>query len=388
MDSAKVQAALAALGQPKFRWEQVRAAVFGQAVESYEDIKVLPAETRKALAEKLPFMTIKLRRVDVSGDGRAHKALFDLADGKVIETVLLRPSETRWTTCISSQVGCAVACTFCATGLMGLTRSLTPEEITDQVLFWRQYMAKKKLPGRLDNVVYMGMGEPFACYDQVSASLKALIDQRQFGIGSRHISVSTSGVAPKIVQFGKDFPQVNLAISLHAATDPLRTRLVPMNKAFNLEALAASLKEYIGSSNRKIFFEYVLLKGENDRPEDADALVKWLATVGPKELLHVNLIVFNQTDTPHKPTDENDAREFQSRMLAGGYKSTVRQNLGRDIDGACGQLVVLEKGKLATNTGRRSRPRKSATGPRGLDTTRSRRRSTSSGAPAPCRASA
>ncbi len=343
MDAAKVSAALTALGQPKFRWDQVRSAVFGQAASSYDEIAVLPAETRRALSEKLPFMSVRERRVDVSGDGRAHKALLDLADGRVVETVLLRPSETRWTACISSQVGCAVACTFCATGLMGLTRSLTPEEITDQVLFWRQYMAKKVLPGRLDNVVYMGMGEPFACYEQVSTSLKILLDPKQFGIGARHISVSTSGVAPKIARFGRDFPQVNLAVSLHAATDALRTRLVPMNKAFNLAALAASLKEYIASTNRKIFFEYVLLKGENDRPSDADALVKWLDGVGPKELLHVNLIVFNQTDTPHKPTDENDARVFQSRMLAGGYKSTVRQNLGRDIDGACGQLVVLEK---------------------------------------------
>ena len=343
MDAAKVQAALTALGQPKFRWDQVRQAVFGQAVSSYDEITVLPAETRVALSARAPLMSVKKRRVDVSGDGRAHKGLFDLADGRVIETVLLRPSDTRWTTCISSQVGCAVACTFCATGLMGLTRSLTPEEITDQVLFWRQYMAKQGLPGRLDNVVYMGMGEPFACYEQVSASLKILLDQKQFGIGARHISVSTSGVAPKIAQFGRDFPQVNLAISLHAATDELRTRLVPMNKAFNLAALAASLQEYIGATKRKIFFEYVLLKGENDRPEDADALVKWLDGVGPKELLHVNLIVFNQTDTPHKPTDESDARVFQRHMLAGGYKSTVRQNLGRDIDGACGQLVVLEK---------------------------------------------
>lgn len=343
MDAAKVQAALTALGQPKFRWDQVRQAVFGQSVSSYEDIKGLPAETRTALAEKLPLLSVKERRVEVSGDGRAHKALLDLADGRVVETVLLRPSESRWTTCISSQVGCAVACTFCATGLMGLTRSLTPEEITDQVLFWRQYMAKKKLPGRLDNVVYMGMGEPFACYEQVASSLKTLIDQKQFGIGARHISVSTSGVAPKIEAFGRDFPQVNLAISLHAATDPLRTRLVPMNKAYDLKALAKSLKAYIGSTNRKIFFEYVLLKGENDRDEDAAALVEWLGTVGPRELLHVNLIVFNQTDTPHTPTDESDARRFQQKLLDAGYKSTVRQNLGRDIDGACGQLVVLEK---------------------------------------------
>jgi adenine C2-methylase RlmN of 23S rRNA A2503 and tRNA A37 len=226
---------------------------------------------------------------------------------------------------------------------MGLTRSLTPEEIADQVLFWRQYMAKNGLPGRLDNVVYMGMGEPFACYEQVSASLKILMDQKLLGIGARHISVSTSGVAPKIERFADDFPQVNLAISLHAATDPLRSKLVPMNKAHDLEALARALKVYLSKTKRKLFFEWVLLKGDNDRPEDAAALVKWLDGLGPRELLHVNLIVFNQTDTPHAPTDEKDARLFQKRLLDSGYKSTIRQNLGRDIDGACGQLVVLEK---------------------------------------------
>ena len=345
MDPAKVQTALAELGAPRFRWDQVRTAVFGQAVDSYEDVKVLPADVRRALAERAPLLCLTERRVDVSGDGRAHKALLDLADGRTVETVLLRPSETRWTTCISSQVGCAVACTFCATGLMGLTRSLTPEEITDQVLFWRQYMAKNALPGRLDNVVYMGMGEPFACYEQVGASLKALMDHKLFAIGARHISVSTSGVAPKIAAFGKDFPQVNLAISLHAANDPLRTRLVPMNKAYPLAKLADSLKEYLSATRRKLFFEWVLLKGENDGERDARELAAWLEGLGPRELLHVNLIVFNQTDTPHQPSSEEDARLFQSRLLAAGYKSTVRQNLGRDIDGACGQLVVLEKSK-------------------------------------------
>jgi 23S rRNA (adenine2503-C2)-methyltransferase len=342
MDAAKVQAALAELGQPKYRWDQVRQAVFGRSVESYASVPGLPPGLGEKLQEKAPLLSVRPRSVSVSGDGRAHKALLDLADGKVIETVLLRPSETRWTTCISSQVGCAVACTFCATGLMGLTRSLTPEEISDQVLFWRQYMARQQLPGRLDNVVYMGMGEPFACYEPVAESLRLLMDQKLFAIGARHISVSTSGVAPKIVQFGKDFPQVNLALSLHAATDALRTRLVPMNKAYNLEKLGESLKEYIAETNRKIFFEYVLLKGENDRAEDAEALISWLDGLGTKALLHVNLIVFNQTDTPHTPTDESDARRFQEKLLAAGYKSTVRQNLGRDIDGACGQLVIKE----------------------------------------------
>jgi adenine C2-methylase RlmN of 23S rRNA A2503 and tRNA A37 len=269
--------------------------------------------------------------------------LLDLADGSTIETVLLRPSPTRWTTCVSTQVGCAVGCTFCATGLMGLKRNLSPEEISDQVLFWRQYMRRRKLEGRLDNVVYMGMGEPFACYDELAESLRALMDQKRLGIGARHISVSTSGVAPKIVRFGRDFPQVNLAISLHAAEDKLRTRLVPMNKAYPLAKLGEALKEYLSLTKRKLFFEYVLLKGENDRPEDAEALALWLKGLGPAGLLHVNLIVFNQTDTPHQPTDEADARLFQRRVLAAGFKATVRQNLGRDIDGACGQLAVMEK---------------------------------------------
>jgi 23S rRNA (adenine(2503)-C(2))-methyltransferase len=343
MDAQKVQSALKELGLPGYRWEQVRKAVYDQAASSYDEISVLPAAARGALASKAPILSLKERRIEVSPDGRAHKALLDLSDGKTVETVLLRPSESRWTTCISSQVGCAVACTFCATGLMGLARSLTPEEITDQVLFWRQYMRKKDLPGRLDNVVYMGMGEPFHCYEQVSASLKELIDQKRFGIGARHISVSTSGIAPKIVAFGRDFPQVNLALSLHAATDALRARLVPMNKAYDLSKLAEALKTYINETNRKIFFEYVLLGGENDRPEDAAALTRWLKTLGPSSLLHVNLIVFNQTDTPHKPTDEAGARRFQQLVMAEGFKATVRQNLGRDIDGACGQLVVLEK---------------------------------------------
>ena len=342
MDAARAQAALRELGQPGYRWDQARRAVYEQAVASWDEVAVLPADVRRALAEKAPILSLTERRVDVSPDGRAHKALLTLSDGKIVETVLLRPSPTRWTTCISTQVGCAIGCTFCATGLMGLSRNMTAEEIADQVLFWRQYMRKKGLEGRLDNVVYMGMGEPFACYEPVAESLRVLMDQKRLAIGARHISVSTSGVAPKIELFAKDFPQVNLAISLHAATDELRSRLVPMNKAYPLSKLAAALKTYLSLTKRKLFFEYVLLKGENDREQDAKALVDWLKGLGPAALLHVNLIVFNQTDTPHRPTDEQDARRFQSWVMAGGFKATVRQNLGRDIDGACGQLVVLE----------------------------------------------
>ncbi|MDE2237380.1 MAG: radical SAM protein, partial [Elusimicrobia bacterium] len=213
MELARAAAVLEELRAPAFRLEQLRRAVFDEAVASYQGIAVLPAQLRRDLEARLPLLSLSVRKVAISADRRARKALLGLADGKVIETVLLRPSPTRWTTCVSTQVGCAIGCTFCATGLMGLSRSLTPEEITDQVLFWRQYMRSEGLEGRLDNVVYMGMGEPFAAYESMAESLRRLLDQKQFGIGARHISVSTSGLAPQIERFARDFPQVNLALS-------------------------------------------------------------------------------------------------------------------------------------------------------------------------------
>jgi adenine C2-methylase RlmN of 23S rRNA A2503 and tRNA A37 len=188
------------------------------------------------------------------------------------------------------------------------------------------------------------MGEPFACYDNVADSLRTLMDQKLFAIGARHISVSTSGLAPQMEKFGKDFPQVNLALSLHAAEDELRTKLVPVNKAFPLAKLAESLRKYLELTNRKVFLEYVMLSGENDRPKDARAVVEFVQSIGALELLHVNLIIFNKTDTPHDATSEEVARRFQAILLESGVKSTVRQNLGRDIQGACGQLIA-EEGK-------------------------------------------
>ncbi|MBI3551824.1 MAG: 23S rRNA (adenine(2503)-C(2))-methyltransferase RlmN [Elusimicrobia bacterium] len=343
MDLDKVEAALSALNAPRYRLDQVRRAVFSEAAASYDDVAVLPRELRDGLKSQAPILSLKERRVEVSSDGRAHKALLELGDGKIVETVLLRPSPVRWTTCISCQVGCAVGCTFCATGLMGLQRNLSVEEVTDQVLFWRQYMKRESLEGRLDNVVYMGMGEPFAVYDTLAQSLRALMDQKQFGIGARHISVSTSGIAPQIERFGRDFPQVNLALSLHAADDALRTRLVPVNKAYPLAALAKAIKNYLCETPRKVFLEYVLLREENDRPEDAARLVAYAKGLGPRELIHVNLIIFNETDTPHRASSEENARSFQKVLLDAGVHATVRQNLGRDIQGACGQLVVLER---------------------------------------------
>ena len=339
MDLVKVSSALRELGEPAYRIEQVRRAVFREAA-SYEEMTVLSPELRRALCERAPLLSVAPARLEVSRDGRARKALLRLSDGKVVETVLLRPSPSRWTTCISCQAGCAFACGFCATGLMGFSRDLTREEITDQVLFWRLTLRREALVGRLDNVVYMGMGEPFACYETVAESLKDLMDQKSFAIGARRISVSTVGLAPQIERFGRDFPQVNLAVSLHAADDKLRTRLVPANKAYPLERLAKALRAYLSSTSRKVFLEYVLLSGANDSPQDAERLAAFAKSVGPLELLHVNLILFNETDTPYKAATEAGAREFQRRLRSAGIHSTVRQNLGRDIRGACGQLTA------------------------------------------------
>lgn len=339
MDLGRVAAALKELGAPAYRLDQIRQAVFREGASSYEEVGVLPAGLRAELGRLAPLMSHRVKDLAISEDG-TRKAALELSRGKLlIETVLMRPTLKRWTTCISSQVGCAIGCTFCATGLMGLSRNLTPEEITDQVLFWRQHMRRERLEGPLSNVVYMGMGEPLAAYQNVAESLKNLMDPRQFGLGARHISVSTSGLAPQMERFGREFPQVNLALSLHAANDALRTRLVPVNKAYPLAELARAMKEYLSKSRRKVFLEYVLLKGENDSEAHARELADYLRGIGHPGLLHVNLIVFNATDTPHRPSSESDARRFQEVLRAQGYPVTLRKNLGRDIQGACGQLV-------------------------------------------------
>jgi 23S rRNA (adenine(2503)-C(2))-methyltransferase len=324
---------------PPYRLDQVRRAVFGQAVLSYDEVSVLPFELRRELARSAPILSGSLRECRVSPDGRARKAALALCDGRVVETVLLRPSPRRWTACVSTQVGCAFGCSFCATGRMGFVRDLTAEEISDQVLFWRQDMRRAGLEGRLDNVVYMGMGEPLANYGAVAASLRSLLDPRQHGVGARHVSVSTVGIPDGIERFGADFPQVNLAVSLHAAEDGLRSRLVPANKAFPLAELARALERYLGSSRRKVMLEYALLAGVNDREGDADALIAYVRRLGRSELFHVNLILYNPTEGPWQPTSEAEARKFQDRLLAAGLKVTLRQSLGSDIQGACGQLA-------------------------------------------------
>ena len=343
MDLRRVASALKGLEAPSWRLDQVRRAVFGQAVSSYEEIAVLPLELRRELARSAPILSLAERELRVSGDGRARKASLALGDGKAVETVLLRPSPRRWTACVSCQVGCAFACAFCATGRGGFVRDLTAEEICDQVLFWRQHMRREGLDGRLNNVVYMGMGEPLANYENVAESLRLLMDQRQYGVGARHIAVSTVGLPDGIEKLCEDFPQVNLAVSLHAAEDGLRSSLVPVARAHPLKEIARALKKCLDRGSRKIFLEYVLLDGVNDRPADAQALASFVRGMGRAGLFHVNLILYNDVGAPFRASPEAQARRFQRVLLDAGLKATVRQNLGASVRGACGQLISEER---------------------------------------------
>lgn len=348
-------------GEPAYRIKQAAQAVFRAGVSSFSEISTLPAALRERL-KTIPILCLEAETVRVSADKRAHKAVLRLNDGQRIESVLLNPKPGLWSACISSQVGCALRCSFCATGLMGFTRNLTAEEISDQVLFWRQYIRSRgqainlpagspslkahpnsvaRIPGPLDNVIYMGMGEPFLNREEVFKSLRVLTDMDQFGMGDRHLAVSTAGIAPGIEVFGKEFPQVNLALSLHAGDDELRTRLVPINKSYPLKRLRDALGEYFRTSHRRVFIEYVLLAGENDRPKDADGLARFVHETGP--LLHVNLIVWNPTETPHTPSALPAAKRFANLLKRAGVSVTFRKNLGQDIEGACGQLVLSNK---------------------------------------------
>lgn len=341
MDSEKIKKVLAAAGEPPFRHRQALDAVFKAGASSWDEATSLPEALRERLTREAPVLSAAEHRVLVSADGRAHKAALRLPDGSLVETVLLKPKPgLDWSVCVSTQVGCAMACTFCATGLMGLRRNMTGEEISDQVLYWRGYIKARRLHGRISNVVYMGMGEPMHNYAAMAESLRALLDPERFGLSGRHISVSTVGLVPGIERFIEDFPTVNLALSLHAATNSVRERMVPANRAFPVEQLAEVLRRALARTGRKIFLEYVLLAGENDRLRDAFSLTKFVHSVGRADLLHVNLIVWNPTATRHQAPEDDSARRFKVALEKQGVSVTIRRNLGTDIQGACGQLIT------------------------------------------------
>ncbi len=317
-----------------YRLRQLYRAATKELLGGVNDVTTLPKELRAALVERgIAFSAIEPTALQHSRDAQTTKGLFRLHDGKEVEAVLMEHFGDRTTVCISSQAGCAFACTFCATGQGGFGRNLSAGEIFDQTLFFARSLAERKK--RITNVVFMGMGEPFHNYDAVMEAVALLNDPHGFGLGHRHITISTVGLADKIDRFAGEHQQVNLAISLHAPTDELRSELMPVNRRFPLPVLMAACQRYADKTHRKVFFEYVMLAGVND---DA-ACARALADLMRGHLYHVNLIPYNPTpDAPFVATPESRIWEFAATLDAAGVPVTVRQNMGRDIAAACGQL--------------------------------------------------
>src|SRR5579884_392947 len=328
-------AALAvAHGLKSYRLDQLYRAATKELAAELDAITPLPKELRAALGERgFSLDDVEPVVVQRSRDGQTTKVLFRLHDGNEVEAVLMEHHGERNTVCFSSQAGCAYACAFCATGQAGFTRNLSATEIFDQVRYFAKQLERD---GRkVTNLVAMGMGEPFANYDAVMGAVALFNDPNGFGLGHRHITISTVGLVDRIDRFTAERTQVNLAISLHAPTDATRSRIMPVNRKFSTEELMAAVERYVSATKRKVFFEYVMLAGVNDADADAEALAKLMR--GP--LYHVNLIPYNSTpDAVLRGSDEQRIWAFAKLLERAGVAVTVRTPMGRDIAAACGQL--------------------------------------------------
>jgi 23S rRNA (adenine2503-C2)-methyltransferase len=334
---AELQSALREMGEPPFRAKQIRKNLYRGLIDDPERMTDLPGGLRGELGRRFIFQPLQLEKQAVSTDKQTRKFLFLLPDGAPVETVLMF-YERRRTACISTQSGCAVGCAFCATGQMGLRRSLTGGEIAAQVLSLARM--RKAEGDDLTNVVLMGMGEPFLNYDAVWAAIQILSAADGFGFGARRMTVSTVGVIPGIRRFTKAHSQVNLAISLHAADDELRSRLIPINRTYSLADLFAACDEYIRETNRRISLEWALIDGVNDSTAQAHHLADRIRKSLQKPLVHINLIPLNPT-RKYKGAPSQAARIelFRAVLAADGLACTVRLARGVDIAAGCGQLA-------------------------------------------------
>jgi 23S rRNA (adenine2503-C2)-methyltransferase len=332
LDQAALEGLLAELGQPAWRARQVWEWIYKRFAASFDEMTNLPTPLRQALAERATLETLQPVLRQDSADTRTHKLLFRLADGQLIETVLMRYDERR-TVCISSQAGCAMGCVFCATGQMGFYRNLSVGEIVGQVVWFARELAGQG--AHLTNVVVMGMGEPLHNYTHTLAAVDRLIDASGINLGARKITISTVGLVPAIRRYADEQRQTPLAISLHAATDAERSRLLPVNRRWPLADLLDACRYYIEKTGRRLTFEWALIDRENDTPEQADALGRLLRGM----LCHVNLIPLNPTGGyAGGPSSRERVEAFREQLAQYGVSSTVRVRRGIDIQAGCGQL--------------------------------------------------
>ena len=319
---------LTARGHKKFRLQQIRNWMIQRRITTFDDMSDLPAKLRKQLAAEFRFSSFEQVGHQVALD-RTEKLLLKLADGELVECVVMRDPGRR-TVCISTQVGCAMGCVFCASGLLGVKRDLTAAEIFEQVLVLHRLMEEDE---RISNVVVMGIGEPLANYNNLMQSLEFLTDE--FGLGARRITVSTVGLPKKIREFADSGKQFNLAVSLHAPNEQLRTEIVPVNRGTGLQEILAAADYYFETTGRRISYEYVLLSGINDQPHHAEQL----ATLLRGRNAHVNLIPMNGvSELVMTAPGEPKTRAFLTILESRGIQATIRKRKGADIDAACGQL--------------------------------------------------
>jgi 23S rRNA (adenine2503-C2)-methyltransferase len=320
--------------QPRYRAEQIWQGLYHEYYGSWDEFSSLPKELRGRLANEIDLTGLRPAGQLSSSDHKTQKAVFALKDGLQIETVLMNYTRRR-TLCISSQVGCAMGCVFCATGQMGFRRHLSSGEIVAQVMHFARGL--KAQGDKLTNIVVMGMGEPFHNYDNTMAAIDRLNDPTGFSFGARRFTISTVGLVPMIRRFADEKRQVNLAISLHAADDRTRTNMLPVNKRYAIDQLLDACRYYIAQTGRRISFEWALIEGVNDTPEQARALSARLAGL----LCHVNAIPLNPTKGYlQKASSPDRARLFKEELERHGIACTVRLRRGIDIAAGCGQLVV------------------------------------------------
>jgi 23S rRNA (adenine2503-C2)-methyltransferase len=372
MNLEKLEKFLKDNNQPKFRLDQIRKAIFEDGVSRLSEISTLPKDLRDKLEKEMKILSFNVEKVLVSKDGQSVKALFKIPchseraerveesnrsseirsfaeadqDDKYyyIESVLISPKPNDWSACISVQVGCPLGCLFCATGKMGFTRNLTAEEITDQVLFWKQLLKRndynlQTTNYQLNDIVFMGMGELFLNWENVSQALRNLIDKNIFNFASRSISVSTAGIPDGIRNLAEEFPQINLAISLHFGDQEKRKMYMPIAKKYELAEIKKAIEDYFSKTNRKIFIEYVMLDGINDNQKDLEDLVAFIKSIEKNYLLHVNLISYNSTSDEFNSSSNNKIHNFKNELLQNKISCTIRKAHGSDIAGACGQLA-------------------------------------------------
>jgi 23S rRNA (adenine2503-C2)-methyltransferase len=333
-------------GQPLYRAHQIADWLYQKRVQSFDEMTDLPQGFRNRLAQQFDFSKIDIVRVLGSRD-TTRKFLFRLSDGSLIESVLIPASPAlygsrsdRRTICISTQVGCAYGCKFCASGLEGFSRNLKPNEIVDQIIAVERESGEK-----IDNIVFMGMGEPLANFDNLMCAIRIINAPWGLGIGARHITVSTSGLAPQIRELSDESLQIRLAISLHGATDEVRNQIMPINRRYNLETLLSACDYYTSRKKQRLTFEYILIAGVNDSDEQARLLARHAKRLSAK----VNLIPYNTVHgLPWSRPSPDRQEAFLSILRERGIAATLRREKGHDIDAACGQLrLQTKRGQLA-----------------------------------------